>query len=86
VDADAVTYTTGLGDRRVVAVGAERWWFGRRLGLRAGGRFNQVGRRERSGTAGASVAVRSGMFVEGHLAAGGSADERGWGIGARVSF
>lgn len=65
LDLDAAAYETSLGPRRVVAVGAERWWFGRRLGLRAGSRVNQVGRRERSGTAGASIAVRSGMFVEG---------------------
>ncbi len=86
LDVDAAAYATSLGDRRVVAAGAERWWFGRRLGVRAGARVNQVGRRERSGTAGASLAVKSGMYVEGHLVAGGSADERGWGVGARVTF
>jgi hypothetical protein len=86
LDVDAAAYATSLGDRRVVAAGVERWFLGRRVGVRAGARMNQVGRRERSGTAGASVAVKSGMFVEGHLVAGGSADERGWGLGARVTF
>lgn len=86
LDVDAATYRTSLGDRRVVAAGAERWWFGRRLGLRAGARLNQVGRRERAGTAGVSLALKSGMYVEGHLVAGGTVDERGWGAGARVTF
>lgn len=86
LDVDAAAYATSLGDRRVAAVGVERWLFARRLGLRAGARVNQVGRRERSGTAGASVALKPGMLVEGHLVAGGSADERGWGVGARVTF
>jgi hypothetical protein len=86
LDVDAATYATSLGDRRVAAVGIERWLFARRLGLRGGARVNQVGHRERSGTAGASVALKPGMLVEGHLVAGGSADERGWGVGARVTF
>ncbi|OFW14977.1 MAG: hypothetical protein A3H29_03225 [Acidobacteria bacterium RIFCSPLOWO2_02_FULL_67_21] len=86
LDADVVTYETASGPRRVVAAGAEQWFLARRLGVRAGGRFNTTGARERSATAGASVAVRSGLYVEGHAVRGGSADERGWGIAARVSF
>jgi hypothetical protein len=41
-DVDVVRYATGTGDRRVIAAGAERWLFGERLGIRGGGRFNQV--------------------------------------------
>lgn len=86
LDADLRSYETGTGDRRVVAIGAERWFAGQRVGVRAGLRFNTVGAKERAVTAGASYAVRSGLFVEGDLVGGGADDERGWGIGARVSF
>lgn len=86
VDADLKAYTTGSGLRRVVAVGVEQWLVGKRLGLRAGARFNQVGHAERAITAGASVALRSGSYLEGHVVGGGSSAERGWGTGVRVSF
>jgi hypothetical protein len=85
-DVDVVRYTTGTGERRVIAAGAERWLFGERIGIRGGGRFNQVGNNERSATAGVSAAIRSGLLVEAHLVAGGADDERGWGLGARFSF
>ena len=85
-DVDVASYATGTGDRRVIAAGAERWLFGKRIGVRGGGRFNQVGHKERSATGGVSAAIRPGMFVEAHAVAGGSSDERGWGVAARMSF
>jgi hypothetical protein len=85
-DVDVASYATGTGDRRVIAAGAERWLFGKRIGVRGGGRFNQVGHKERSATGGVSAAIRPGMFVEAHAVAGGADDERGWGVAARVSF
>lgn len=86
LDADLAEYETSFGPRRRVAIGAEHWLWDRRLGLRAGGRANTSGTRERAVTAGASIAVRPGMYVEGHVVQGGAADERGWGLAARVSF
>ena len=86
LDADVRVYDTGTGERRVVAAGAEQWFMAKRFAVRAGGRFNTVGLRERSATAGATVAVRSGLYVEGHVVRGGSPDEQGWGLAARVSF
>jgi hypothetical protein len=86
VDGDARRYATVNGERQVVAAGAEQWLFARRVGIRAGGRINRVGAKERSATAGVSVAVRSGMYLEGHIVRGGSPEERGWGAAARVSF
>ena len=65
---------------------AEGWALGRRVGMRAGARFNTVGLEEQAYTVGASVAVRSGIFVDGHGVFGGADDESGWGIGARVTF
>ena len=86
VDVDVRRYATTAGDRRLVAFGAERWFLARRFGVRAGGRINTVGAQERSLTAGVSVAVRPGLYVDGHGVLGGSADEQGWGVAARVSF
>ena len=86
VDADVRTYATGSGDRRVIAAGAEQWLFAKRIGVRGGARFNRVGARERAATAGVSIAARNGMYVEGQIVRGGSEAERGWGLGARVSF
>ena len=85
-DADVRRYETVSGDRRVVAVGAEQWLFSRRLGLRAGGRINTVGAEDRAATAGVSINVWSRLYVDGHVVRGGSDDDRGWGIAARVSF
>ena len=44
-----------------------------------------VGARERVATAGVSVLVRTGMYVEGQVARGAAA-EHGWGVGARMTF
>jgi hypothetical protein len=86
MDADVVAYATHFGDRRVVAFGGEGWFYERRLGFRAGARFNTAGAEEQAYTAGAGVAVRRGIFVDGHVVFGGADDESGWGIAARVSF
>jgi hypothetical protein len=86
VDADLATYSTVSGDRRVVAAGGETWAFGKRLGVRAGARFNTTGAEEQAFTAGASVAVRSSLFVDGHVVFGGADDQSGWGVAARASF
>ena len=84
-DADLHSYDTVRGERRVLAAGAERWIGARRVGLRAGARFNQVGERERVGTFGASVALGKGVMAEAHAALGSRA-ERGWGVAARAAF
>lgn len=86
VDADVRRYPTSTGDRRVLAIGAEQWVIGRRLGVRGGGRFNTVGAKERSAAAGISVSLRAGFFVDGHVMRGGSSADRGWGLAARTSF
>jgi hypothetical protein len=86
IDADARAYATASGDRRVIATGVEQWVWARRIGVRGGARFNRVGARERVTTAGLSVAMRKGLYVEGQVAHGGAAAESGWGLGARVTF
>jgi hypothetical protein len=86
LDADLRRYDTAAGERRVVALGGEGWLLGKRIGLRAGGRWNTVGAEDRAATGGISVALRSGLYLDGHIVRGGTADDRGWGLAARVSF
>jgi hypothetical protein len=83
---DVRSYTTRSGERRMMAFGAEHWLLDRRIGVRAGGRVNTPGERERIATAGVTVAAGGGLYLDGHAVRGGSADERGWGVAARVSF
>lgn len=85
LDGDIRPYDTPTGARQVVALGAEQWFLGQRFGLRAGGRLNTRGARERVATVGATVALRGGLLLDGH-AAGGGEGEQGWGLAARVSF
>lgn len=85
LDFDLRAQATAAGPRRAVAAGAERWFAARRVGVRAGGRVNTVGAHGKAGTAGASLALRPGFYVDGHVALG-SRDEDGWGAAARVSF
>ena len=86
LDVDLRRYVAAGGDRRVVAVGGEHWLRPRQFAIRGGARFNTVGEQDHTVTAGASIAVRSGLFVEGHAAYGSDTSERGWGLAARVSF
>lgn len=85
-DMDVRTYPTPSGERRMVAVGAEHWLLARRVGLRAGGRVNTRGAREQVATVGFTVAAGAGLYLDGHAVRGGSAEERGWGLGARISY
>ena len=86
LDADLRRYPSSTGHRRMVALGGEQWFAGRRLAVRAGARFNTLGARERVATAGISIAIRSALYADAHMVAGGAADERGWGTALRVSF
>lgn len=86
VDADLTTTHAADGDRRSVALGGERWLGGRRVALRAGARAQTVGDLRPVATAGASVAVRTGTFVEGQVSGGGDHAVNGWSLAARVTF
>ena len=86
IDADLRDYATASGARRVVAVGVEQWLWKKRLGVRGGARMNTVGERRRVATAGISLAIRQGTYLEGHATRGGAADENGWGLATRVTF
>lgn len=86
LDGDLRAYDTATGARQVVALGAERWFLGKRFALRAGGRLNTRAARERAATVGMSVATRGGLLLEGHAVGGGDRGEQGWGVTARVSY
>ena len=74
------------GARRNAAAGAERW-FGQWLGVRGGARVNFEAEEPRIvGAVGLSVALTSGVYLDGQLTRGREASERGWGVAARVGF
>ena len=86
LDVDLTRTPTLLGDRRNVAVGVERWWAGRRIGVRAGARASTVDAARPVGTAGVSLGLLQGVFVEA-AATGGHRDvDRGWVLGVRAGF
>jgi hypothetical protein len=86
LDADVRAYAAPAGERRMVALGVEHWLLTRRLGIRGGGRMNTLGERELSATAGLTVALRGGLYVDGHVVRGRAMAEQGWGLATRVSF
>jgi len=86
VDADVTTYTTTTGERRMVALGVEHWLLTRRLGIRGGGRLNTRGEHEMSASAGVTVALRGGLYLDAHAVRGREIDEQGWGLATRISF
>ncbi len=86
VDADLTTTPTVMGDVRHVAAGVEGWLAKRRVGLRGGVSGETVGAVRAAGSAGVSVALKSGVFVEVSGTGGSDAARRGWAAGARVTF
>lgn len=83
-DADTTRVLAVDGERRDVAVGAERW-VGQRLSVRAGVRGSTVGDTRPVVSGGASYAVRAGTFVDGFVGVG-NRDTHTWGVGVRVAF
>jgi hypothetical protein len=85
-DADVRSYSTSSGERRMVALGVEHWFLTKRLGVRAGGRMDTRGERDLTATAGVTVSLRGGLYLDGHAVRGRQIDERGWGLATRISF
>jgi len=86
LDADLTRTPAPGGDRRQVAVGAERWWWGRRLGLRAGGRASTVGAARPVAAAGVSIGVTKVVFLEAAGTGGHRDGDRGWFVGIRAGL
>jgi hypothetical protein len=85
VDADVTRVAHPAGERRDVAAGLERWLRGQQVGLRAGLRASTVGEARPVVSAGGSVAVRGGMYLDAYVARGARM-ARGWGVAARVTY
>jgi hypothetical protein len=86
VDADLTKDATVLGDERHVAVGAEVWSPKRTFGVRGGVGANTIGSRRTSFSAGASAALKKGIYVDGEVTGGTDEGRHGWGAGLRVTF
>jgi len=86
VDADLTNTTTALGDERRVSVGAEAWIGQQRFGIRGGISTNTISGRRTSFSAGASAALKKGMYVDGEVTGGTDEGRHGWGTGLRVTF
>jgi hypothetical protein len=85
LDADVTRVAALGGDRRDVAVGAERMVWGQRVSLRAGLRTSTVGEARPVVSGGGSYAVRAGTYVDGFVGVG-SNETRIWGLGVRVAY
>jgi F plasmid transfer operon, TraF, protein len=86
IDSDLRRENTPLGERRGVAVGGERWFMSRRIGVRAGLSASTAGDARPAASGGASVAVAGGFWVEARVTRGGDDAARGWGVAAHVMF
>jgi hypothetical protein len=86
IDTDLVRTQTPLGERRDAAVGGERWFKARRIGVRGGLSASTAGEARPALSGGASVAVANGFWVETRVTRGGDDAERGWGLSAHVMF
>jgi len=86
IDADLTTTPTAAGDERHLATGVEAWLVNRSVGLRAGVGMNTIGESRRSGSVGASVGLRAGLYLDGQLTRGSDQVRNGWGFALRVTF
>jgi hypothetical protein len=85
-DADLRKNPTPFGLQRRAALGAEAWLFQRRLGLRGGVSDAFTGDAPRAVSAGLSVAVRPGAYVEGFITGGDAQGRHAWGTDLRLTY
>lgn len=86
-DADLTTTQSRVGtDVRHAAAGGEIWTPTRQIGVRGGVSVNTVGERRASGSAGVSLAMRRGAYVDAQITGGTDPTRKGWGFDFRVTF
>jgi hypothetical protein len=85
-DSDLTKSSTVLGDTRQVAAGGEISMFRRRLSLRGGLSADTLGDHRTARSAGASVALRAGIYVDGAWTIGSDEQRTGWSVSLRSSF
>jgi hypothetical protein len=83
IDLNTVDLRDGL--RRMIAFGGETR-IGSRLAVRGGVRWNREDSANPVTTVGASVAVRTGLWLDGHYAYGKDAVARGLGVALRAGY
>jgi hypothetical protein len=86
LDADLTTRTTAVGDERHLSGGIEAWMLKRRIGLRGGLSASTAGDVRPVVAVGASIALRSALYIDGEATVGKDQSRRGWGLGLRVTF
>ena len=84
-DADLTRDDQAPGTWRGAGAGVERWFASRRVALRGGVEASTAGPARTTATAGLSLAVPGGLFVD-VAAAAGARERRGWSLGAHVMF
>lgn len=85
-DVDLTKTMTASGEERHVAAGVEAWSPSRRYQLRGGVSANTTGEARPAASGGASVALRSGLYLDVAGNAGADKALRGWGLALRVTF
>jgi hypothetical protein len=86
VDSDLTSSATVLGDARQLAAGGELWMFRRRVALRGGLSADTLGERRVARSTGASVALRTGFYVDTAWIVGSAERRTGWSVSLRSSF
>ena len=85
-DADLTTTATALGDERRIAVGAEFWVPSKTFGVRGGVGASTIGEHRTTLSAGGSLALKKGFFVDGEVSGGTDRGRRGWSAGLRMTY
>jgi hypothetical protein len=85
-DADLTKTPTIFGDARHVAAGAEVLLRGQQLAVRAGVSANTVGDLTSSTSAGVSIGVSRGLYLDGAATFGSDRSRKGWAIGLRLTI
>ncbi|MEO6222614.1 MAG: conjugal transfer protein TraF, partial [Vicinamibacterales bacterium] len=85
VDLDVDTADLSTGPRRMLALGAEHL-ITARFAVRGGARWNLEGARTAVGSVGASIALKPGAWLDGHLTRGRARGERGFGLALRAGW
>lgn len=86
IDVDVTRLRQVDGERRNLAIGAEQWLAGRRVGIRGGFRVNTLETTTRAGSAGVSLAPRRGTYIDAQFTGGTRESDRGWSAGLRMTF
>jgi hypothetical protein len=85
-DVDLTKTPTVNGDAQHVAGGAELYAAKKRIGLRGGVSANLVGEKRTSASAGASLALKTGFYIDGAWTFGSDTTRSGWGASLRATF